>query len=480
MSRELSNAEGNSFSLLKQLEDILECDPLIDEIGFIHPSQFMALNEDRGHSLHLFGNNVLQSADEILSTDIPDSDVKRPKNTNFWNRDHKLAISTEALLPLYGAARHAFMDAIRQYKMLRNLPIKTDRFVEETVPKSCLVSEELIESEVMKHSKALLLLSSDFGTAWNSRKLVVSKRKFFSMFMEELLLSALVLSYSPKSEHAWSHRRWAIKMIAGKCPSMQEIVRKESELVEEIAEGLGARFSELSKPVGSMFLSFSLQKSKMNYRAWNHRCWLVSYMTSGQVLDGLNNSRKWARLHVADNCCFHYRSQLMLRMLRDSCSEQDLDLCSGCMPNLYQVWKDELDWDEMLIKQYIGREALWLHRRFLSQFWIKHFAADLRGAPFHPEGHSGINHGIGIFIDNELRLFHSCLAVPDNDFEDGQAQAVLAAAYILWVSKQIAQSEGIELQEKLREVGDLKTLLNKVCPEKTLLWNGLIGQVGGI
>lgn len=26
-----------------------------------------------------------------------------------------------------------------------------------------------------------------------------------------------------------------------------------------------------------------LQRSKMNYRAWSHRCWLVSYMTSEQV-----------------------------------------------------------------------------------------------------------------------------------------------------------------------------------------------------
>ena len=45
----------------------------------------------------------------------------------------------------------------------------------------------------------------------------------------------------------------------------------------------------------------------MNYRAWNHRCWLVSYMTREQVLHELKKSRNWAGLHVADNCCFHYR-----------------------------------------------------------------------------------------------------------------------------------------------------------------------------
>ena len=64
----------------------------------------------------------------------------------------------------------------------------------------------------------------------------MSKKQQLSMFMDELLLSALVLSYSPKSEQAWSHRRWVIKMIAGKYSTLQEIIAKESVLVEKIAE----------------------------------------------------------------------------------------------------------------------------------------------------------------------------------------------------------------------------------------------------
>ncbi|KAG6437559.1 hypothetical protein SASPL_102478 [Salvia splendens] len=50
------------------------------------------------------------------------------------------------------------------------------------------------------------------------------------------------------------------------------------------------------------------QNSKMNYRAWNHRCWLVSYMSDSQVLLELHSSRDWAALHVADNSCFHFRA----------------------------------------------------------------------------------------------------------------------------------------------------------------------------
>lgn len=62
-----------------------------------------------------------------------------------------------------------------------------------------------IEHGVMKHCKALLLLSSDFGTAWNARKLIISNRGEFSI-SDELLLSALVLSFASKSDNAWSYR----------------------------------------------------------------------------------------------------------------------------------------------------------------------------------------------------------------------------------------------------------------------------------
>nr|GEZ48103.1 protein prenyltransferase alpha subunit repeat-containing protein 1 isoform X2 [Tanacetum cinerariifolium] len=46
----------------------------------------------------------------------------------------------------------------------------------------------------------------------------------------------------------------------------------------------------------------------MNYRAWNHRCWLVSYVPKTKVIDELVNHRDWDGLHVADNSCFHYRT----------------------------------------------------------------------------------------------------------------------------------------------------------------------------
>ncbi|KAM2118455.1 hypothetical protein EV2_010972 [Malus domestica] len=233
------------------------------------------------------------------------------------------------------------MAGSRQYKALNS---KSDVSGDE---KSLYVSLSLVnsfESDVVKHSRALLLLSSDFGTAWHSRKLVVSQKHKLSAFLDELLLSALVLSYSPKFEYAWSQRQWVIKSIAGKCSTLSEIVTKDSELVEKIAE-----------------------RSKTNYRAWNHCCWLVSYMTREQLLHELERSQNWASLHVFYHSCFHYRSRLMRKILEDECYKQEIS-ASGYSVEIYLLWKEELDWDEMLIKRYIGREALWLHRRFLSYF----------------------------------------------------------------------------------------------------------------
>lgn len=106
-----------------------------DEVGFIHPSQFVTLKEEIGDSLS--------------------SENRDHESTSFWIRDHKLGISTQILIPVYKAAKHAFISALRQYKTPGNFSGKSQ--------------DDTLAIEVMIHSKALLLLSCDFATAWNSR-----------------------------------------------------------------------------------------------------------------------------------------------------------------------------------------------------------------------------------------------------------------------------------------------------------------------
>ncbi|KAK3004507.1 hypothetical protein RJ639_017957 [Escallonia herrerae] len=450
MSDQDSNREAGPSDLLTQLEFILESDPLIDEVGFVHPSQFISLVEKADTPSPSF-KTVPQSVDGVVESKA--SEV-HPTDMVFWCRDHKLGISSDVLHELYIAAKHAFMAALDGYKRISSVSASKDGFGDE-IMSSCCSSFLHHESEVMKHSRALLLLSSDFGTAWNSRKLVVHMKRHFPIFEDELFLSALVLSYAPKSERAWSHRRWVIKMVAGKFLNLQDIVEKESQLVERIAE-----------------------RSKMNYNAWNHRSWLISYMSGGQVLDEWKKCREWAGLHVADNSCFHYRTRLMLRMLEDSWYNDDSNACHNCNAGLYEMWKEELDWVERLIKRYRGREALWLYRRFLSVCWIKHFANRDVSCYFDDHQSSSI-YGLDIFMDNELRLLRYCTTIPSFEFEDYQADAKFSSMYILWLTKHMPESHRIEFQKKLQPE-ELETLLNNVCPEKVFLWDYLRTQCEGL
>ncbi|RVX05646.1 hypothetical protein CK203_027340 [Vitis vinifera] len=138
------------------------------------------------------------------------------------------------------------------------------------------------------------------------------------------------------------------------------------------------------------------------------------------------------------------------------------------------VPQEELDWNKMLIERYIGREGLWLHRRFLSLCWIKHFATDVGDLSCHSELKTDANHDISNFLDNEIQFVHTCLAIPSDDFEDVETQAVFSATYILWLTKQMYECEGIELQQKqLIRGGELKTLLKKHRPEKSFLWDSI-------
>ncbi|KAG5532956.1 hypothetical protein RHGRI_027266 [Rhododendron griersonianum] len=454
--------EGNSLELLNQLEDILDSDPLIDEVGFIHPSQFVTLNREAGGSLASSVRTTLQSEDGLLRPRVPEVNSSE---TVFWCRDHKLGISTQVLLPLYNAAKHAFMASLESYKSHSSVSAKKDESGGNDMSSCFSPSLYFLESKLMKHSRALLLLSCDFVTAWNSRKLVLSKKNNVQIFFGELFLSALVLSYAPKSESSWSHRRWVIKMLAGKCSNLREIMEKETELVTRIVEESSGTETknELSCMEPLLLVSF------------------LHVGRTGQVLEELNKSRDWARLHITDNSCFHYRTRLMLKMLEESRDKESLTGSPGhrlIVQTFVEcgsiLWIEELDWNELLIKRHIGREALWLHRRFLSLCWMKYFATDIHDVSCRCYHKDSTSHEISVFMHNELGLVRSCSTIPDNDFEDFQAHATFSSTYILWLIKHLSESLEIELQEKL-PLGELKTVMNDICPEKLFLWHSLQG-----
>ncbi|KAE9451237.1 hypothetical protein C3L33_16873, partial [Rhododendron williamsianum] len=378
--------------------------PFSDEVGFIHPSQFVTLNREAGGSLASSVRTTLQSEDGLLRPRVPEVNSSE---TVFWCRDHKLGISTQVLLPLYNAAKHAFMASLESYKSHSSVFAKKDESGGNDMSSCFSPSLNFLESELMKHSRALLLLSCDFVTAWNSRTGQFDLRQLWLVGWLKYAAPILVVLY------------------------VTRFVPK----------------------------------------------YLQAFRPSFHVLEELNKSRDWARLHIADNSCFHYRTRLMLKMLEESRDKESLTGSPGHSAELRRMWKEELDWNELLIKRHIGREALWLHRRFLSLCWMKYFATDIHDVSCRSYHKDSTSHEISVFMHDELGLVRSCSTIPDNDFEDFQAHATFSSTYILWLIKHLSESLEIELQEKLPlgelPLGELKTIMNDICPEKLFLWHSL-------
>jgi len=124
----------------------------------------------------------------------------------------------------------------------------------------------------------------------------------------------------------------------------------------------------------------------------------------------------------------------------------------------------------MLIRRYQGRESLWNHRRFLSQWWIQQLLAVEKNCP-------SMASQVDLFITQEIDLLSECLNDPVDDFEEPRIQAELSGLYILWISKQFPAVNG-KLKERLHSVSimGLKDVLVRACRlEKTRLWMNVLG-----
>lgn len=109
---------------------------------------------------------------------------------------------------------------------------------------------------------------------------------------------------------------------------------------------------------------------------------------------------------------------------------------------------------------FVFSKALWLHRRFLSLFWMKHLTSNNQNINCRSLCKSSENDDIFTFINAELKLLSHCTIIPDNVFEDYEAQTIHSATYFMWLAKQMPLPFGIELRNSSL-YGPLETLLKK-------------------
>lgn len=337
--------------LVLHLDSILESDPYIDELGFVHPSQLESLhsldNFSLDHEKPFFmktrrkpegqeeADDSIQYAEDCSQrTDGPEVEAE-PPGTNpdqsylnnvqgkvidfpydksaFWCAHHKLAIAVPALAPIYEVAkkeflanRKAYMQCMVGTKSLGTSPSPCTSQLSEVSSSNGHANgyvnghgniikdgvngsiKDSLQTNLMLYTRVLVIVNSDFASAWNARKRILSRIEATEeSLLSELRLAGMVLAYGPKSEESWAYRRWIINRM--------------------IAVGIHWKTVDLVLERDSMLVEAIAGRSTMNYRAWRHRYWLVSRMSLKQVASELQNTKKWAQQHVADNCCFHYR-----------------------------------------------------------------------------------------------------------------------------------------------------------------------------
>ena len=253
----------NGEKLFNALISAFNTDPSIDEYGFLL---------------------VDKAADSPLQSSIPKEEFP------YLLDDHKLGIPHMHIPVLYSYVHGEFMkliNVIRHYE--RELDEGED---------SVLVDQRDVDSlaRISDLSKAMVMINAECYTAWNSRKSLVRVKVLNPV--QELKFISLVFTKHPKTVDGWLHRQWVLDYILGGKISAgvkQELL--EGELRE--CELLATRYAK-------------------NYYAWTHRQFvLFNYCSDVSILlrDLYVNMEHWISAHVSDNCGFHHKEFLILRIL---------------------------------------------------------------------------------------------------------------------------------------------------------------------
>ncbi|RMX62691.1 hypothetical protein DD238_008085 [Peronospora effusa] len=280
--------------LLARLSLHFEQDPLIDEIGL------------------LFG--------------IEQSDVT--PDTAFCLENHKLGVAFTAGVSLFQAARTKFhmLNVLLQQKA-----------VEITQSE-----DNGRRAQLLHCTRAILLISADFYTAWNTRKSFVSRGWLDAQ--DEVQFTNLVFTLHPKSIDTWAYRRWlAIRL----CQSLSE---DELRTFYEQQIEVSRRLAEV-KP--------------RNYHAWSYRHWIVFRLPLDLTLKELNTMECWCKTHVTDHSGWNHRQHILNELAK---KYQDAGGVAGSLQNLILA---EFKFLSKVMATYPTYEALWCHRRYVMQCLLK-------------------------------------------------------------------------------------------------------------
>ncbi|XP_055374815.1 protein prenyltransferase alpha subunit repeat-containing protein 1 [Condylostylus longicornis] len=149
---------------------------------------------------------------------------------------------------------------------------------------------------IIKYVNIALLINSDVTTFWHIRRVLVEKNKL--ELHREFQFASLVLSVKPKSNEAFSYRRWLFSFRS------YESIDWSFEIA--ICDRCGDR-------------------SSSNYHAWTHREWVIQkapHLLKSEII----MTEKFIKKHISDYSCYHYRQFILKKLyeIRYFDKEQDL------------------------------------------------------------------------------------------------------------------------------------------------------------
>ncbi|TDH70477.1 hypothetical protein CCR75_000368 [Bremia lactucae] len=276
-------------SLLAQLKFLFEQDPLIDEVGLLF--------------------------------DIKQCDLSL--ENAFLLGNHKLGVAFEAGTILFQAARTQFhsLNALLQQELANN----------------SMSEDSEHHAQLLHCTRAILLISADFYTAWNTRKSFVARGWLDAQ--DEVQFTNLVFTLHPKSIDTWAYRRWlAARICASQLKDDVMIFHKQQiEVCGRLAE----------------------QKPR-NYHAWSFRHWIVSRLSHEMVCKELDEMENWCRMHVTDHSGWNHRQHTLNKLIKECLVSNEENLSWKLILAEYQFLSE-------IMTLYPTYEALWCHRRFIMQ-----------------------------------------------------------------------------------------------------------------
>eukprot|EP00475_Leptophrys_vorax_P006981 TRINITY_DN14387_c0_g1_i1.p1 TRINITY_DN14387_c0_g1~~TRINITY_DN14387_c0_g1_i1.p1 ORF type:complete len:371 (+),score=85.96 TRINITY_DN14387_c0_g1_i1:285-1397(+) len=164
---EVKNDEWNGQRLFEKLQDLLDSDPDVSELGLIVSAE-----------------EVLKSVGNPQSTSAAKSDASSP----FLLIEHNLGISFWCIGKLAKYTWASFNELVK-------------------TPPQDIIGKHATKAHQL--TRTILLINADHYTAWNIRKQLLIHGEITAQ--TELKLSNLIFSKHPKSGESWAHRRWVIE-----------------------------------------------------------------------------------------------------------------------------------------------------------------------------------------------------------------------------------------------------------------------------